>query len=237
MATASTTSGASDEVKVASLTLHCCQCDQPALDRLIEAVRDGIASRQVTLEATWQGTRLRQDGLAAIRAAISRSLDPGDPRQLDRLHIEARSADRTVAVALGDEAATVTVESGDAAWALGKAEQIRRILRHAGGRDRRRRWRPWRWAMTSGIAVAAVVAVLWPAGAIATAALAVGLVGGAAATGFLIARRMVYRSRAVIWIDGAMPRHGWRQWSIGDRLAALALLVAAFAAVVPLLTR
>jgi hypothetical protein len=39
----------------------------------------------------------------------------------------------------------------------------------------------------------------------------------------------------MIWINGAMPRHGWRRWSVGDRIAFLTLLVAAFAAVMPFL--
>jgi hypothetical protein len=234
MATPVNTAGASNEVTFDKFTLYHYRADEPVLDLLIKAVRDGITP-PVTLEATWQGTRLRRDDLAAVRAAMRRSLNPGDPRRLDQLCIEACDHNHRVVVALEEEAATVTVESADAAWTLGKAEQIRRILQHAGGRTSRRRWRPWRWAMTSGAAVAAVLTVLRPFGVIATAVLGMALVGGAAAAGFLIARRVVDRSRPVIWIEGAMPRHGWRRWSVHDRIALLALLVAALAAVVPLL--
>jgi hypothetical protein len=231
-----TASGTADEVTVDTFTLHGCRCDEPVLDRLIEAVRNGITPPYVTLEATRERTRFRRSDLAAVRTAIGRSLSPGDRRSLDRLSVEALSRSRTVVVAL-EAAATVTVESIDAAWALGKAEQIRRILQDAGGRPRRRQWKPWRWAVTGAlVATAAVLSVLRPSSLIATAGLGIALVGGAAA-GFLIARLMVYRSRPIIWIDGALPRHGWRQWSVGDRIAFVALVVAALAFVVPLLAR
>lgn len=175
--------------------------------------------------------------LATVRTAISRSLNPGDPKRLDQLRIEARGASRAVIVELGEEVTAVTVESTDAAWALGRAEQIRRILWHAGGSSERQRWRPWLWAVTSGAAIAGGLALVWLFGVTMTIALSVALVGGVAAAGFLVARRMVSKSQPTIWIDGAMPRHGWRGWSLGDRIAFLALLVAFLAAVVPLLMR
>src|SRR4051794_14582375 len=108
MASPAPTSGVSDEVMVDAFMLHGCRCDEPVLDRLIEAVRDGITPPRVTLEATWQGSRVRGGDLAAIRAAIGRSLSPGDPRRLDRLSLAARSRSRTIVVALAEEAAAVT---------------------------------------------------------------------------------------------------------------------------------
>jgi hypothetical protein len=229
-------SGESEEVTVDTFQLHGCRLDQSALSRLIEAVRDPTASPQVALEAKWHGTRFRRDSLVAVRTAISRSLNPGDPRRLDQLRIEALGANRSVVVEMEEAAARVTVECVDAAWTLGRAEQIRRILRHAGGRPEPQRQRPWLWAATSGAAVACVLGLLWMLGATTSTGLGAALVSGGAATGFLIAGRAASNSQAVIWIDGPIPRRGWRAWSVGDRIALLALLVAFLAAARPLLT-
>jgi hypothetical protein len=231
MATPSRTSGASDEVTVVDLTFFHCRCDRPVLDRLIAALRDRGALRSMRLEGTWYGTRFRRNDLEAIREAISGSAYPGDTRRLNQLHMEARGGDRLVVVTLGDETATVRVESGDSAWPGGKAAQIRSILEHAGGRLKRRRCRPWMWAIASAIGGAALLAVLWVLGAVPTSAVGIALVGvalvaSAAAAGLLVTRRLVERRRPVIWIDGPLPRRGWRHWSVGDRIAALALIVA-----------
>jgi hypothetical protein len=227
--------GASNEVTVDTFKLYGCRCDEPLLERLIDAVRDPAGSPQVTLEARWNGTRLHQESLAAVKAAIRRSFNPGDPNQLDQLRVVALNADRQVTVELGRESATVSVESEDGAWALGKAEQLRRILRAAGGTTRPRRWRPALCAAASGALVAVGLAILWISGLATPVGLGAALVGAAAAAAFLLARRMLRKSRPIIWINGALPRHGWREWSISDRIAFLGFLVAILAIVVPLL--
>jgi hypothetical protein len=121
---------------VETFTLYGCRCDEPVLHRLMAAICDAVPPPQVVMEATWAGTRVRTNTLAALRAVQEHSLTAGDARKVDRLRVDARTNDRVVTVDLSDTA-TVTVESTDAAWTLGTAERIRRILSHAGGRARR----------------------------------------------------------------------------------------------------
>jgi hypothetical protein len=218
--------GASNEVTVDAFKLYGCRLDEPPLEQLINVVCDPAASPPVTVETTLNGTRHRQAGLASLKAATLRSFNPGDRRQLDNLRVEARHADRRAMVELGKEVASVSVESEDSTWAVGKAERIRRIFRHSGGRAKPWRWRPSLCATATGVVVTGLLAVLWMFGLAPAAGLDIALVGGAAAAAFLLARRMLRRSRPVIWIDGSLPRHGWREWSVGDRIAFLALLAA-----------
>jgi hypothetical protein len=171
-----------DEVAVKTFTLYGCRCDEPVLDRLIATVGDGASPQSLILAATWEGVRLRRDSLPALRAAVEGRTGPGDPQTLTSLHIEGHGAGRVVTVELADTA-SITVASVDTAWALGKSEQLRRILVRAGGRPRPSLSRD-----------------------------------------------------AVIWIKGPVRRRGWRAWELGDRIAALALVVTAVAALLRVLT-
>ncbi|MFG1605666.1 hypothetical protein [Actinoplanes sp. NPDC049265] len=231
----STTPGIPDGFMVDTLTRHGQRCGEPELNLLFNAVRDGFRPEEVTLEAVWHGNHFRRGDLAGVRAAIGRSLTPGDARRLDQLRLEAQSDGRGRVVVTLHEQATVTVESPDAAWAIGKAEQIRRILAHAGGRPRPRRFRPWLWAVAGafagGLAGLLAATLAGPAGFAGVVVLASALGCGGAAGCFLVARHMVVRSRPVIWIDGPIPRRGWRSWELRDQIAFVALPLSVVAAV------
>jgi hypothetical protein len=220
-------------------TIYGCRLDQPKINKLATAVADGITPSRVELIATWSGTRLRSDSLDGLRRAVDRCLQPGDPQRFETLEMRAIGGDRVVRVDIGEHAATVTVEACEAAWAIGKAEQIRKILLHAHGSPRRLRWRAGRCALGSATAASVSVGAalrirILPIN-VTGVVLAVMLVGLAAATGFLLGRWRAARNRTVIWAVGALPRHGWAEWNTAERIAALTLLIGLLGVIVTVL--
>ena len=227
--------GAPSDITDASVVLHGCRCDEGVVQRLIRTVSGRESSAGVTLEAYWNETRLVRHSLADIKSAIRQLPNPGNPNLLDRLQIISIHADRRVIVDLGLEAAAVTVEAADSAWARGTAHLIREILENVGGRSRRQKWQPWASAVASGFAVAGIFVALWTIGLATIAVWAIALVVGVAAISYLLARWMLGRSRPIIFIGESLPRRGWGEWNVGDRIAFLALLVAICGVVAPLI--
>jgi len=216
--------------------------DQPKIEKLTDAVADGMTPPRVDLSTTWNGPRLRANSLDGLRQAIDRCLQLGDSQRLETLELCASSGERHVRVRIGEYVATVSVEASEAndgAWAIGKAEQIRKILLHAHGSVRLPRWRPGLLALAGSIAAlvgigGALRVGLFPvdAGPVVLAVMVVGLVGISC---YLVGRWRATNSRTVIWVAGALPRRGWVGWSTADRIAALALLVGFLGIIVTLL--
>lgn len=69
-------------------------------------------------------------------------------------------------------------------------------------------------------------------GSVATAAL---ILIVATITGFLMGRLRGWRNQTVLWIDGPIPKPGWTTWTVGERVAMLALLVALCSLIVNIL--
>lgn len=215
---------------VVEQTVYGPQLDQEKLNRLIRASTDGVTPHNAELTTVWNGARLRADSLSGLRTAIDERLEPGDCRRLDNLWIRAGSDQRSVVVHVGAQAAAVTIESMDGDWAIGRGEQFRKILRYAGGTPTLRRWCAARLSIAALVIAAMFVAALAVVGAvdsrlssIATAALFVVV---ATIIGFLAGSFQERRNQTVLWIDGSIPKRGWTTWTVSERVATLALLVA-----------
>jgi hypothetical protein len=213
--------------------------DRENINRLIRASTDGVTPPTAELTTVWNGARLRADSLRALRTAVEDRLEPGDCRRLDSLRISAGGDRRSVVVDLGAQAATATIESTDGDWAIGRGEQFRKILHYAGGSLTLRRWCAARLSTAGAVIAATIVALLAVAGvvdghpgSIATATLIVAVATG---TGFLVGRFRQRRNQSVLWIDGSIPKRGWATWTIGERIAVLALLVALHSLILNLL--
>lgn len=189
---------------------------------LARAAVDGIPSARIEFATEWYGTRLHRHSLGDLCAAVDGCIQPGDAQRLENLKLTAAGGGRQVHI---DVAATamVTVMAHDAAWAMGKATQIRNILVFAKGSERQRTWRPTQLAAGAFLATFALLAIaVWlvplpvdlPSAAAAAAVLA-----ASTATGLVIGRRRSAKNRPLIWIGGVAPDEGWATWSIGDRIA------------------
>lgn len=215
---------------VVELTLYGSRLDDETINRLIRASSADVTRHTPELTTVWNGARLRADSLTGLRTAIENRLEPGDYRRLNNLQIRADGDRRSVKVDITAQAATVIVESTDGDWAIGRGEQFRKILRYARGLPDRRRWCAARLSLVGLVVAAIIVALLAVAGvvndrpgSVATAAL---IVVVATITGFLMGRFQDWRNQTVLWIDGAIPKRGWTAWTVSERVATLALLVA-----------
>jgi len=220
-------------------TVYGPRLDQPKINRLAQAVADGITPSGVDFETNWHGTQLRAPSLQQLRREADRCLQPGDLRRLDTLVLSSAGHGRQVRVAIGEQAATVTVEA-EAAWAIGRAEQIRDILLNAYGCSRLQRWREAHLSLGGTIASLVVVVVAFLLGLLAvdlrSIVLAAAFMTATAATGYLVGRWRSARNRSVIWVAGALPRHGWAGWCTTDRIAAVTMLVGLLGVIATLLT-
>jgi hypothetical protein len=182
------------------------------------------------LTTVWNGARLRADSLSGLRTAIEDRLEPGDCRRLDNLRIRSGGDERSVVVDIGAQAATVSVESTDGDWAIGRGEQFRRILQHAGGSPAPRRWCAAHLSVTGLLLGATIVALLAMTGVVGSSpgsvATSVLIVIVATITGFMTGRFRERRNQAVLWIDGPIPKRGLTTWTVNERIATVALLVA-----------
>ncbi|MFI7601373.1 hypothetical protein [Actinoplanes sp. NPDC049681] len=224
---------------VVEIKVYGAQLDQEKINRLIRASTEGVTPPTAELTTVWNGARLRADSLSGLRTAVENRLEPGDWRRLDNLRISTGDETRSVVVEIGAQAATVTIESTDGDWAIGRGEQFRKILQYAGGSRVLRRWCAARLSAAGAMAAAMIVALLAVAGvvdgrpgSVATAAL---ILAVATISGFLIGRLRARRNRIVLWIDGPIPKPGWTTWAVGERIAALALVVALGSLVVNIL--
>jgi hypothetical protein len=228
-----------ETIMVVTHTVYGCRLDEPKINKLADAVADGITPSRIALATTWSGIRVRSASLQGLRRAIDRSLQPGDPQRLQTLRIRATSRDRHARVEIGEQAATVTVEAVEAAWAIGKAEQLRTILMDAHGSARRHRWRAHHHtlaaASAAAVAVGAAIRLGLATADTTTAVLLILLVGLAGTAGLLFGRWRAACNRTLIWVDGSLPRQGWTDWSITDKIAGLALLVGLVGLVVTIL--
>ncbi|MEV4131443.1 hypothetical protein AB0J72_04680 [Dactylosporangium sp. NPDC049742] len=201
--------------------------DEPKINKLIDAVTDGVGG-PVRLTAMWQGSRLSAGSTAGLRREIDASLQVGDPRRLDSLHIAAGDGvNRRAEVDVLAAEAVVAVEAADSAWAIGRAEQIRRMLLHAKGMPQPKRCLE-KGSTVVGVAVAVLTGLALLLGPLTVSVsggvggVALVVVGGAG--GYMAGRHRAARNRTVIWIDGTLPRSGWAAWSTSDRIAFAALV-------------
>lgn len=213
---------------VVAHTIYGSRLGQTEINRLAQAVADGIAP-WVSFDTNWHGTRLRGTSLQQLRRAIDRCFQPGDSRQLDTLELSSVGHGRQVQVAIGEQAAIVTVEAEEAAWAIGKAQQIRDILLHARGCSRLRRWREMHLSLLGTIISLAGIVAAFRIGLLTvdfrSIVLAATSVAGTVATGYLVGSWRAAGNRTVIWVAGALPRRGWAGWSSTDRIAAVSVVV------------
>ena len=216
-----------------------CRLDQDTITRLIRASADGVAPATVELTTVWNDTRFDSGSLDGLRQDIKDQFEPGDGRRLDDLEIRAGDGDRRVTLTIGATEAEVTVVSADATWARGRAGQLRDILLWARGCGHLRTWCAGRLSGLGLVAGAIVVACLATAGLIdrrPASWLVAGLIVVVSTTaGFLAGRVRARRNRTILWIDGPIPRRGWRTWTVAERLASLTLLVALGALIVNIL--
>jgi hypothetical protein len=228
---------ASEATTVVGRTIYGPWLDRPKINKLAQAVASGITPPRVDFETNWHGTRLRATSLQGLLRAADQCLQPGDSRRLDTLELSSTGHDRRVRVIIGEQAATVEVEA-EAAWAIGKAEQIRDILLHARGSSRLRRWRETHLSLAGTIASFAVVAAAFLLGLLAvdlrSIVLAAASIIATAAIGYLVGRWRAARNRTLIWVAGALPKRGWAGWSTTDRIAAVTVLVGLLGVVVTL---
>jgi hypothetical protein len=214
--------------------MYRCQLDRHTLDRLVHSAGDGIPGCDLRLTTRCDGIRLTAVSLDQLESDVC------DSRHVDNLQIGVTGQGRRVTLAITPRSITVVVADPDALWARGKLEQLRSILRRAGGRDRPVRWGEVRYAgLTALIGVLAMVTVV-NAGAIGNglstlvvAALTVlTLVVAAYATG----RGRRRRARTHICISGPLPRRGWwERMTLGEKVGWLATSIAAGSILVKLL--
>jgi hypothetical protein len=217
-----------------------CRLDEQAINRLVRASADDVTPA-VELTTVWNDVKISAGSLDELRRDIADQLEPGDDRRLENLKIQAGSGERRVTLEIDERAARVTVESTDVAWAIGRTEQLRKILLHAHGAAHLRQWCAARLSMV-GLAVAAIViGCIAKAGLLRTTPrsvlLAALIVVVAAIAGYLLGRLRGRRNRTILWIDGPIPSGGWRSWTVAERVAALAFLVALTTLVVNILKR
>lgn len=220
--------------------MYGCRLDQQAINRLVRASTDGVAPA-VELTTMWNEVKIRSGSLAGLRQDIVDQLVPGDDRRLENLRIVAGDGERRVTLEIGARAADVTVESTDAAWAIGRTEQLRKILLHAGGSAHPRRWCAGRLSLVGLVAGAIVVGGVARAGLLGTtprSVLPAGLIILVTTIGgYLLGLFRERLNRTILWIDGPIPSGSWRSWTVAERIGALALLVAVAALVVNILRR
>ncbi|BCY08244.1 hypothetical protein L3i22_033320 [Actinoplanes sp. L3-i22] len=224
-----TPDASAEETTVVKITVYGPQLDEDKISKLIRASADGITLSTPEITTIWNGARLRSRSLSGLRTATENRLEPGDPRQLENLQIRAGDDRHKVAVDIDAQSAVITIESADSAWAIGRGEQFRKILRYADGSPELRRWCTARLSGASLLTSTMIVVLLATAGvvdgrpsSVATAALTVIV---STIVGFLIGRYRERGNQTVLWIDGPIPGHGWTTWTVGERAAVLALLV------------
>jgi hypothetical protein len=219
-------------------TVYGCRLDQQAITRLVRASTDGMTPT-VELTTVWNDVEISSGSLDGLRQDIADQLDPGDDRRLENLEIRAVDGERRVTLEIGERAAKITVESTDAAWAIGRTEQLRKILLHAHGSAHLRTWCATRLSVIGLAAAAAGVSCLALAGLLEAGPRSVLLAGlivvVATIAGYLLGRLRGRRNRTILWIDGPIPPRGWQSWTVAERIAALAFLVALTALVVNVL--
>jgi hypothetical protein len=208
-------------------TLHGCLLDQPNLDLLIRAVRKDLGP--IELHAIWRGTHVRVNALSTLQNRLDSGLTPGNTHMLEALQLQASAGGNIVQVHANQDRVEVRVESSDAAWAIGRKQQIRQILLHSHGSLHSERLSPG-WAALSGIAFAAAAAALafflgWLHPTPITNAAVSAFVLGSASMGYLLGRRRREQSKTVIWLGGSLPKRSWRSWSRSDRIAAATCLI------------
>ncbi|GAA4448282.1 hypothetical protein [Phytohabitans houttuyneae] len=210
-------------------TVYGCKLDKAAIDKLVAVAADGIATPRVEYATSSGGTHLRSDSLEGLRQAADVCLHPAEPRRLDTLDLRIGGGSRQVQIRIGEQAASVTVEDNEAAWAIGRAEQLRKLLIRADGHSRLRRLDAGRAALGAGAFAAVAIVVLIGTGrldatnnVLMLAGLSVALV---TAVGFLAGRWQARRSHTLIWVAGPRPRRGWTSWNINERMAVLTLLL------------
>lgn len=232
---ATTPEATTEEVR----TVYGPRLDPPKINKLAQAVADGITPPNVDFGTNWHGTRLRATSLPELLQAADGCLQPGDSRRLDTLELSSASHDRRVRVAISEQEATVKVE-GEAAWASGKAEQIRNILLYAHGRSRLRRWRGIHLSLAGmfasfiGVGAAFLLRIL--AVDLRSIVLAAAFIITTVATSYLVGHCRAARNRTLIWVAGPLPKRGWAGWTRPDRIALAGVLVGLLGMVITLLS-
>ncbi len=210
-------------------TVYGCKLDKAAISKLVIVAADGITSPQVEYATSSGGTRLRSESLDGLCQAADVCLHPAEPRRLDTLYLGIRGGSRHVQINIDERAASVTVEDNEAAWAIGRAEQLRKLLIRADGHSRLRRLDAGRAALTASAFTTAAIIVLIGTGRLEATnkllMLAGLLVALAAATAFLAGRWQAGRNQTLIWVAGPRPRRGWATWNVSERMAVLTLLL------------
>jgi hypothetical protein len=221
---------------VVEVKVYGAKLDQEKINRLIRASTDGVTPPTAELTTVWNGARLRADSLNGLRTAIQDRLEPGDARCLENLRISTGDDQRGVAVDVSTQSVTVTIESTDGAWALGRGEQFRKILLHAAGSLTLRRWYAARLALVGLVVAAAMTALLALDGVVdsrlGSTLTSVSVATAAAIASFLMSRLCARRNETVLWIDGSIPRSGWNGLTVAERVATLALVVSLSALIV-----
>lgn len=216
-------------VTTRSFDLYRICLDRPRLGVVLRVATERFSRAQVALRSDRDGTQFTSGSLDGLLAQIGRSED-ADPDCLDNLQVECRAKERSVTLVIAKDRATVTVSGCDAAWAHGKAEQLRLLLLRSGSSERPVHCGPTVCGLGGAVGAAAVAgAIVAASGGYADGsaiALAVAFTVFAGAAGALIGRRRVRRAKVHLYVAGPQPKRSlWARMTIMERLFTISTVV------------
>ncbi|MFI8288594.1 hypothetical protein ACIGBL_05555 [Streptomyces sp. NPDC085614] len=228
------------------------------LNRLISLAPEGLPSTSVNVSTERGGTRYGAINLTELVIHLQDSNASGNLNTWDNLRLEAEdpAASRRICIAIDKQRVTVEVSGDDATWVHGQAARVEVFLKAAGGLEEEKAWSNGRVALASqAITLIGVTVTAWATVVGFKAAgvhsseqsaaevvwrMALGVLIGAgpvAAVSFSFLFFMHRANRAQL-LPTAEVAHGpwWSRASSADKIALLALTVAAGSFLVALAT-
>ncbi|MFC0533314.1 hypothetical protein [Phytohabitans kaempferiae] len=210
-------------------TVYGCKLDGAAIGKLVAVAAEGITNARIEYATSSGGTRVRSDSLDGLCQVADVCLHPAEPRRLDTLDLRIHAGSRCVEISIDERAASVAVEDDEAAWAIGRAEQLRKLLIRADGHSRFRRLDVGWAALAASVFTTASIIIFVGTGRLEATNKLLMLAGLLAALSVavvvLVGRWQARRNQTLIWVAGPRPRRGWASWNVSERMAVLTLLL------------
>ena len=216
-------------------SVYRCHFDRPELARIARAARRDWQPTGTMFGTVRHNTRFECGSLHELLLSVARCAEPGDPDILENLTITMMAARRSVQIDIGKRGATIRVAADDSAWAQGKAEQLRSLMRSLGSTDNSMRFGRAPSAALGAVAacggVASMCLMLGVRLAWLTAGVALLAVGTLAIAGYIVGHRRERAAMSHLYIAGPVLRtRPWRRMTLVDKASLCAFIAACVSA-------